>query len=159
MKVLISSTIRTFIHGESSFGTLHLRGVYVPAAHEEVKGKESILEAPMDQTNLHPEMPTAQALSSDTANVNVSVSGSALPTSVQVKCIDATSVPNELHAFVQFDLPPGCSVLPQAMAGQITALVLRVLDEMEDLPPSTPHGQMPQQGSTRDHAEFRSRLR
>jgi hypothetical protein len=117
MKLLISSTVRTFTSGTCSYGTLHLKGLYVP------------LDAEIDVLKAH--------CAVESAVTEVS-SANSWPTetdanSFVVRCIDTKSVPNELHAFVQFDLPPGCIYLKQSMAAQLTALILRILDDLEDL--------------------------
>jgi len=128
MRLIISSTVRTFTSGACSYGTLHLRGLYTP--------KEADLEddpVTTDTPTTSKEVEDVSVLKLHTP-VTTEVTPADLDTNTfLIRCVDTKSIPNELHVFVQFDLPPGCTVLKQSTAAQLTGLVLRVLDDIQDL--------------------------
>jgi hypothetical protein len=128
MKLVISSTVRTFTAGACSYGTLHLRGLYVP--------KEADVE--IDTATPTSASPSPSSTAADVSIPPASGTTEVIPADLDtntflIRCVDAQSIPNELHVFVQFDLPPGCTVLTLSIAAQLTALVLRVLDDLQDL--------------------------
>jgi len=126
MKLVISSTVRTFTAGACSYGTLHLRGLYVP--------KEAEVEVDSATPTASSRAPSTAADIPAPASDTTEVIPAELDTNnFLIRCVDTQSIPNELHVFVQFDLPPGCTVLTQTTAAQLTALVLRVLDDLQDL--------------------------
>lgn len=127
MKLVISSTVRTFTAGACSYGTLHLRGLYVP------KEAEVEVDSATHTTSSCAPPGTAADIPAPASGTTEVIPAELDTNNFLIRCVDTQSIPNELHAFVQFDLPPGCTVLTQSTAAQLTALVLRVLDDLQDL--------------------------
>ncbi len=108
------------MNASCSFGTIYLKGAFHSKLEEysiNTAGKVQDFEGDTSTEKEKRDVPISLLSPSD----------------ISIRCVDTTSVPGELHVFIEFDLPPNATILKQSSAIQITELVMRILDDLEDL--------------------------